>query len=392
MTHSDQSSSNRLLEIDFGRGLAVLALAIIHTLWMYADLETQENSMLGHVVHFIGKGTPAFLLCMGISMMFSSKQTFTSIFKRGLFILGLAYLLNFLKFIVPISVFHTMPESFITAYGWTSPLSTSQLSYLLLTGDILQMAGVALLLLAVIRHFIHSKWGYLILAILITAASRETAGLRFGVDNLDYIAKLFFSGGYHVYFPVVPWMSYILYGMFIGAVLQESFLSVNKSSSEQRPNAIAGLKTTQTPSQVFQKLFYVGIAFIFAGGLLCYLDFEYHFGNFFNLGPGGVLYLLGLNLVLLWIIHQIVKRGFDNVLTRSLGWLSKRVTSIYIIQWVIICWGMGIIGFRTLDATETVMMMIVMLFLTFSIQKLIDLTIGYVKQTRSTVWPTTETH
>ncbi|VUD69209.1 hypothetical protein TDB9533_04575 [Thalassocella blandensis] len=346
-------NNDRIIEIDFGRGLAVLALAIIHTLWMYANIETQEHSILGHVVHFIGKGTAAFLICMGISMAFSRKQTFSSIFIRGLYILGLSYLLNFLKFIIPISVFNTMPEEFIAAYGWQSPLNFAQLKYLLLTGDILQMAGVALILLAVIKHFIKNKWGILGIGIFIAVISRESAGLRIGGDTFKYLNELFFSGGYHVYFPVVPWMSFILIGMFIGDIMKEN----------------SGKRQT-----MFTNILYAGIVSLIVGGTLCYLNFDYNFGNFFNLGPGGVVYLLGINLVLLWIIHLWVRSSStDNIVTRALHYLSKRVTSIYIIQWVVICWGMGIIGFRTLDSTQTAGMMVVILAITLVIQRVIDL-------------------
>jgi len=48
-------------------------------------------------------------------------------------------------FLVPIAVFGTMPEAFIAAYGWSSPLGAAELGSLVLTGDILQMAGVSLL-------------------------------------------------------------------------------------------------------------------------------------------------------------------------------------------------------------------------------------------------------
>lgn len=350
MTDSPSSSSTRLVEIDIGRGLAVFVLAIIHTLWMYADTETQSHSILGHVVHFIGKGTPAFLICMGISMVFSRKQDFRSIALRGVFILALAYGMNFLKFIVPISVFHTMPESFIEAYGWSSPLNGKQLTYLVLTGDILQMAGVALILMAVANALLKNKYAILAAAILIAAVSREVAGLRFGIPNTDYLAKLFFSGDYHVYFPVVPWMSFILFGMFIGKLLQEK----------------------HDTKAILARIWLPGVICLLLGGIACYINFDYHFGNFFNLGPGGVVYLLGINLLLLWAIHKFVNMGVQSRAHEFLHYLSQRVTSVYIIQWVLVCWGMGIIGFRTLNAWQTAGMMVVMLLLTFAVQRLVD--------------------
>lgn len=340
----------RLVAIDFGRGLAVFCLVFIHTLWMYASVEVQAESWLGTVIHFVGKGTAAFLICMGISMMLSTRQSFTSTVWRALMILGLAYFMNFLKFIVPIEFFGTMPEAFIEAYGWHSPLNGKQLWYLLLTGDILQMAGVSLLLLAVVRKFVTNKYGVLTLAVGLLAISRETSGLRFGFGG-EYIAELIFGGNYHVYFPVIPWMSYILFGMFIGMLINE-----NRDEAEK----------------VFDRLLVPGLVTLAVGGALCLYDFEYHFGNFFHVGPGGVVYMLGINLALLWGIHKFVQLGLTGSVMKYLHYLSTRVTSIYIIQWVLVCWGMGIVGYQTLSLWQTVAIMPVMLALTLAVQWLLD--------------------
>lgn len=362
MTNTLQDSRPpRLAAVDFGRGLAVFCLVFIHTLWMYASVEVQAETWLGTIIHFIGKGTAAFLICMGISMMLSTRQTFANTVWRAFMVLGLAYLMNFLKFIVPIEVFGTMPEAFIEAYGWHSPLNGKQLWYLFLTGDILQMAGVALLFLAIIRKFVTNKYGVLVLAVGILAVSRETSGLRFGLGD-DYLAELLFGGNYHVYFPVVPWMSYILFGMFIG-------MQINENRNEA--------------DAVFEKLLIPGVVTLVIGGGLCFYDFEYHFGNFFHVGPGGVIYMLGINLVLLWLIHKFLQLGFQGPIMNCLHYLSSRVTSVYIVQWVLVCWGMGIIGYQTLSLWQTVAIMPVMLALTLLVQWGLDASWLLLSQRRS---------
>lgn len=345
-THT-QPFGPRIKTIDFGWGLAVLLMILVHTLWMYADRETQGHSLLGHVIHFIGKGTAAFLICMGISMTLSRHQSLFSDIKRGVMILALGYLMNALKFLIPISVFGTMPEAFIEAYGWQSPLDGAQLRYLVLTGDILQMAGCALLFIAFVRRFILNPYGVLALAVLIALISREVSGYRPDISGLNYIADLFFSANYHVYFPVVPWASFILYGMFLG-------MKLGKLDFDQQ--------------QLFTSQLKWGLLAIALGAGLCYYNIDYHFGNFFHLGPGGVIYLLGINLVLMWLIFHIVQRGYNNTLIKLLNYCSRRVTSLYIIQWTLVCWGMGIIGYQTLSATETLLMMPVMVALTLIVQ------------------------
>jgi uncharacterized membrane protein len=345
----------RVVEIDIGRGLAVLLMVLVHTLWMYGSKETQSSSLLGHMVHFVGKGTAAFLLAMGLSFTLARRGSLQGDLLRALLILGVGYGTNFLKFIVPISLFGTMPESFIAAYGWRSPLGAAELRYLLLTGDILQMAGVSLLLIALLRHHVRSKWLVLSLAVLVLGLSRELSGLRPGMPVLDYVADLFVANHYHVYFPVLPWMSFILVGLAMG-------MDIRDRGFDHRP--------------VFAAALPAGIACVALGGALCVGSSAYHWGSFFHLGPGGAVYLLGINLVLLHVIHRIVERrkrrrgaaAAPGAWMKLLTYSSARVTSLYVIQWTLIAWGMGVVGFQTLTPGQTAAMMPVALLATFAVR------------------------
>ncbi len=326
---------SRILEIDFGRGLAVFLMMIVHTLWMYGDIETQSDSWLGIAIHIIGKGTAAFLVAMGISVIISKQQTFYVSIKRSIILLFLAYWMNFLKFIVPIEIFGTMPENFIAAYGMASPLTMAQLRYIFLTGDILQMAAISLIFISILRLVTDNKYSYLALAMIMTFSAKYVSGYQPNIDGLDYVAKLFFSNHYQVYFPLFPWMSFILFGMFLGKLIQEH---------------------KEDKAYMFSRLPIIAAITLLVGGGLCAWNFEYHFANFFHLGPGGVLYLLGINSALLWLVHKIVQAGYSNRFTQFLYFCSQRVTSMYIIQWTIICWGMGVFGFQQLNSWQVIAM------------------------------------
>ena len=141
--------SKRVLAIDLARGASVPFVVVIHTLWMYGTVETQENTWLGQVIHFIGKGTPMFLLAMGFSFCLSRKQDVQAIIKRGLELLAIGYGMNLFKFIVPYFL-GLLPTNFIAAYGWKAPLDFGQLLYLLQTGDILQLAGISVLFMVLV--------------------------------------------------------------------------------------------------------------------------------------------------------------------------------------------------------------------------------------------------
>ncbi|BDD03802.1 hypothetical protein AUTU_12850 [Aureibacter tunicatorum] len=342
------------------RGLSVLFLAIIHTLWMYGSMETQ-HSWLGQIVHFVGKGTGMFLLTMGFSFTLSRNNSLKLSVKRAFYVLGLGYFMNFMKFVAPIlggfesSVFI---EQYTSAYGWTLPLTASNLLFMLSTGDILQMAGVALLLMGLIHHFFRNqKFAPLIAAFVIIAVSPFVHGFRVGIVGLDYILDLLWGAEWNVYFAVFPWSAFILIGMFFGYWYQE------KRDFEH----------------VAKMMLYIGIVFFAFGGGLCMYDFDYHFKDFFHLGPGGVVYLAGFNLIMISLSRYLVKFITNDRLKDFIYYCSKRVTSFYIIQWSLICWGLGIIGYQQYDIPGTLGLMLFFVLLSFGCQYLWDIVVSLRK-------------
>lgn len=344
--------NQRVEAIDFGRGLSVLIMVVVHTLWMYGDKYTQTESWLGTAVHFLGKGTASFLVAMGFCLALSRNQSLSTGIKRGLALLAVGYLMNGLKFLVPIYLFGTMPESFINAYGWQSPISAGQALYMLQTGDILQMAGVAMLVLAFVRRYISNKNHILLLAFAVAFSAKLVSGYRPGIAGLDYVADLLWGAEFNVYFPLMPWLSCILFGWYFGLVYRES------------DNDIPGL---------YQLMLKFGVGLLGIGAVLCLYDFKYHFNDFFHIGAGGILYLTGLNLIALWLVSKLVSKCELKAIKPLLNYCSERVTSLYVIQWVLVCWGMGVVGFAQLTTLQTLMAMPVMLALTLAVRKGMDL-------------------
>ncbi len=339
---------NRILAIDLARGVSVLMVIIVHTLWIYGDLHTQSETWLGSVIHFIGKGTPMFLIAMGVSFTLSRNQSVLLSIKRAFYILGIGYLMNFLKFVLPVLI-GTVLDNFIAAYGWTTPVTLDNMIYMLGTGDILQLAGVSLLFMGIINKFSKNKYVPLVLALMIAVMTKAIHGFRLGVVGIDYILDLMWGAEWNVYFAVFPWFSFILIGMFFGMWYKER----NRSDA-----------------YLFGRMLIAGIALMIIGGGLCYSNFEYHFGDYFHLGPGGTIYLAGFNLVLLWFAHLLVTRIKENRVFTFLYYCSKRVTTIYVIQWVIICWGMGFLGYQQFGVGTVLFLIPLYMLLTLGIQKL----------------------
>lgn len=316
--------SDRVLAIDLARGMSVVFIVVVHTLWMYGDIHTQSNTWLGIGIHFIGKGTPMFLIAMGFSFCLSRRQETRAIFYRGLILLAYGYGMNFFKFIVPY-LLGILPVGFIEAYGWSNPLNAEQLIYLFQTGDILQLAGVSLFLLVAVQKLGTNKFIPLGLGFLILLGTPFLRGIRLGIVGVDYLMDLLWGSEWNVYFAVFPWFFFILLGMFFGRWFKE------KEYNQQF---------------IFKQMFKIGVVFLLVGGYLSYNNFEYHFNDYFHLGPGGAVYLLGFNLILFFIMSKIASYFPTNSFFKFLCYSSQRVTLLYVFQWVIICFGMGILGYQ----------------------------------------------
>lgn len=348
----------RLLAVDLARGMSVLFLVTIHTIWMYGSTYTQSETNVGVFIEWLGRATPMFLIAMGISFTLSRRSSPKRAAFRGLMILGFGFLMNFLKFVVPI-LLGFAPENFIAAYGWDAPLGIHQYLQLLKTGDILQLAGVCLILMGFIQRLATNKWILLILAFAVMALTPLVRGTTLGISWLEYPLQLLWGADWTVYFAVFPWFAFILQGMFMGRWLQE------------RP---------ERPTSVFNICGCMGLGMTALGGIAMWTDWDFHFNDYFHLGPGGALYLAGVNMTLYWLAHQLAIRIPPNRFWNFLVYSSKRVTLIYIVQWVLICWGMGIFGFQELNTNQVLILIPLFTGLTYGVTWLMDWGLSNVRR------------
>ena len=74
----------------------------VHVLWHWGAPDTWTTP-IGQAISFLGGPTaaPVFMFLMGASLAFSSRTSFRSLAVRGVWLLWLGYLLNFLRGVVP---------------------------------------------------------------------------------------------------------------------------------------------------------------------------------------------------------------------------------------------------------------------------------------------------
>jgi uncharacterized membrane protein len=331
--------NNRILSIDLARGLAVLFMIAVHTLMVFANQEVQD-SVFGQIIEFLGgpPAAPVFMTLMGFSYVYSRKSELKSRLTRGLKILLSGYLLNILRGVIPF----TLSAQLHLDITETFPLNELNEYTILTIVDILQFAGIALMIMALIQEFKINKYVILFTAILISMISPFFWGLHLNLPVIDHILELFWGDQPIAYsfidnkisFPVLPWLSFPLLGMFLGITI--------KRSNDQ--------------SMTFKHFGIIGISVLLLGVAISYSDIEYHFNDYYHSRQGGMLFMHGFVLFWLYFTKLILDKVHQNKVFDLLFKWSNGVTNIYFAQWIIIIWSIPLFGINQNSLLSTILL------------------------------------
>ena len=98
----EKSNEGRQKELDFAKGIAIVFMIWVHINESYLS-ELASNGMYSKVIEILGSppAAPIFMLLLGTGIVYSKRSTAIVLFKRGTYLLGLGYILNFLRDFVP---------------------------------------------------------------------------------------------------------------------------------------------------------------------------------------------------------------------------------------------------------------------------------------------------
>ena len=318
------ASPERVRAFDLARGLAIVFMIGVHVLWHWGAPETW-TSPVGQVISFLGGPTaaPVFMFLMGASLAFSSRSSFSSLAVRGLWLLWLGYLLNFLRGVIP--AYLGLSTGLVTA----DQISPFTLPWLATTVDVHHMAGLSLIAIAALRMAARPSWIWLGVAAVVVMAGPVLRGLEFGTPLLDGPLTPVLGGAPNVYYAVVPWVAFPLCGAVFG-----SFVA----------RAAAGAGRTR----VFRLAALVGVGLCFAGVALLAADPpSFDVGTYWRMPPSYFVGITGLVLIWLWACDVVVRNVRANrVFAFLYGW-SASVIAIYFTHWLVVGWGVGVFGFRS---------------------------------------------
>lgn len=319
----------RIQSFDLARGFTVLCMPMIHVVMLYSSIPVQQ-SLLGDILGFIaeGPGAQLFMLLMGVSFTVSKRITKKYVFQRAFYLLLAAYLLNFLKFLVPFGL-GLMPENLLAELQLQNDFKAVQ--FFLLIGDILHFAAIAYIILFFITRTRYYPYISLVLAIAIMFLSPYVWDVKTNIVFVDQLLILFNGHPPETFFPVFPWLVYPLMGLTLGYLLKH----VNNNYLLKK-TGISGIG-----------IMIISFCFPATTTITVWL-------SFYRTEPADTLFHVGFILLWLSLFHWLHKKIPANPVFKLLNFCSKHITSIYIVQWILICWCMVFTGYLQLTLVNSI--------------------------------------
>lgn len=292
---------------DLLKGIAVILMIQVHIVELFATPEIFE-SQFGKVLLFLGGPlcAPIFMVVFGYYIASSQKSTKQLLF-RGVQIFLAGMLLNLAL------------NANLFWHVYMDKMKVDILPYTFGV-DILQLAGISIISIAFLRKLLNSSLiitlGLSFLSAYLGNSLISFAQLGAG-EPIQYILS-YFSGITHwSYFPLFPWFAYPLLGY--------AYFQFNNRFDVQKM-----LKPSVTIILGVLYIAFLALSLNYAIKFSSNLQEYYHHGILFFVWT--VMFLIMYSLTL----HEIAHIKTDNLLSRYIRWLGEKVTSIYVIQWIII--------------------------------------------------------
>lgn len=312
----------RLVYLDMCRGFTVLFIPIIHCVMLYSKIEV-HHSWLGNILSFIAEwpGGQVFMFMMG-TWLAKSNRPFEYHVSRAIILLACGYFLNAFKYVIPAGL-GILPESFIADTHFSED---RLLLDLYMIGDIMHLSSIGIIITAAIKAIPGKFLVVLLLLVVVLAFSPLFWDMRSEYFLIQHLLDLIGGHPNRSFFPVFPWMVYVLAGFVIGMMMEDS-------------------------TRWMITMFLIGLAVFTAGWFINDAPNAY---GFYRTGTGGTMQHIGF--VLMWVpfwrlITPVV--SLFECLSVTLQFCSKNITSIYFIQWVVVAWLFPVIGYRTLGLWQS---------------------------------------
>jgi uncharacterized membrane protein len=168
------------------------------------------------------------------------------------------------------------------------------------------------------------------MAVMILLASPLIWDLHASSVWTNHIFSLFCGQPPYTYFPIFPWLVYPLTGFAIGVGINGKL------------------------KKLFRDLLMVGTSVFLFEYLTQFTNYNFPKSSFYRTYPDVTLMHLGFAVAWFAMWHFISKKSPGNKLFSLFVFLSKNITLIYVIQWVLIFWCFPLFGYHRLPLAKSV--------------------------------------
>ena len=347
------AEKTRLLFIDLLRGWAILIMIEVHVFNAFLTPSLRGTNWFS-VLNFInGLVTPSFLFISGFAFIISTQNKHDELFKFGslfwkkIMRIGLIFFLGYSLHLPFFSLTKTIRE--VTPQLWISFYNV----------DILQNIGAGLLFILLSRVFLKSDKVFYYFILISCAVFIFVSPLIWEHDFAQYFPipiACYFNSVYGSFFPLFPWIGFLLAGAVCSILYLKSRL-INNEKTFIIQVAVLGLifiaaghfylsplfPKTYTSTRPHPMFFLERLGYVFLLLSLCWY-FITKFGT-----KGTTIINMGKESLLIYYLHlQIIYRkflngkSFDSIVGASYGiWECIIYTVLLIILMIIVAriWG-----------------------------------------------------
>ncbi len=308
LNNTPEVKKDRNGSADLIKGVAVLLMIQVHIMEQLASPDLY-NSALGKISLLLGGPAcaPIFMAVLGYFLAFKDK-TLLSFLKRGVLLFAGGILLNIGR----------SANLLILIFRGDSALNPW---HYIFGADILTLAGLSVLAIGLLRLVFKTYFlPYILTAVIMVVISPLLTTHAIVSGFPSYLAAFLWGDAEWSYFPVFPWMAYVLAGyafkLFINKVKWVKRFDIREHFYFVIPLWVIILITMPWASRITSDL----------AGPLGY----YHHGILFFMWA--LLFMISYLLIIL----RVESEYNEHWLSRFVKWLGAKVTVLYIIQWLII--------------------------------------------------------
>ncbi len=304
-------NTGRQREIDLVKAFCILMMILCHCI---EDLfEYSGANILAVIIREYENqtmGAQAFMICMGIGIVYARKSEPKTHLKRGLSLLIVGQVLNLARFAVPNGI----------AYLINGDAYYRKMVFLVFSSDIMQFAGLTFLMLGLFGILRFSEMKAFIASIAMNIVGMVLAGrVHSGNYVVDQLLGLFIATESESYFPLLHWFIYPAFGMVFGVLL--------KRVKDKKKFYL----TLLIPTGILTVLYFYVAACVEQPFFLVIRDLE----AFNRMNIADALMQLVCNTFLISTAFFVTGFLPDRIM-KGVGFISGNINRFYCVQWVLI--------------------------------------------------------